>query len=142
MTHTLEFKQISHLNPALLEPAWRTLNAGKLTGRWINTDPETQGLAELLITQNGEQFSVGAVGVGADGPIDWPMTPAKALANLEEEAGQRAVALAVIFDLGYMRAQAHIRVNKGVLVIVLFHTFSDDSGRSNYVNREFFYHIR
>jgi hypothetical protein len=24
-------------------------------------------------------------------------------------------------------------------VIVVFHTFLDDSGRSNYVNREFFY---
>ena len=139
MTYTFEFKQNSHLHPALLEPAWKTLNAGKLTGRWLNTDPETQGLAELVITQNGEQFSVGAVGAGADGSIDWPETRAKALANLEEEAGQRAVALAVTFDFGYMRAQAHIRVNKGVLVIVLFHTFTDDSGRSNYVNREFFY---
>jgi len=134
-----QFKQNSHLHPSLLEPEWRTLGAAKLTGRWLNTDPETRGLAELLIEQNGGQFSVGAIAVGAGGPIAWPRTAAKALANLEEEAGQRAVALAVTFNFGYMRAQAHIRVNKGVLVIVLFHTFPDDSGRSNYVNREFFY---
>jgi len=139
MTHTFEFKQKSHLQPELLEAAWKTLNAGKLTGRWLNTDPETRGLAELVITQKGEEFSVGAVGAGSGGPIDWPITKAKALANLEEEAGQRAVALAVTFDFGYMKAEGHIRVNKGVLVIVMFHTFSDDSGRSNYVNREFFY---
>jgi hypothetical protein len=61
------------------------------------------------------------------------------LANLEEEAGQRAVALAADFDLGFMRAETYLRVNKGVLVIVLFVTFRDDSGRSNYLNREFFY---
>jgi hypothetical protein len=139
MTQTLEFKQNSHLHAQLLEPAWRTLNAGKLTGRWLNTDPVTQGLAQIVIKQDGDQFQVSAVGVGADAGIAWPKTTAEALANLEEEAGQRAVALAVTFDFGFMRAEAHIRVNKGVLVIVVYHTFLDDSGRSNYVNREFFY---
>jgi hypothetical protein len=61
------------------------------------------------------------------------------LANLEEEAGQRTIALLAKFNLGYMTADTHVRVNKGVLVIVLYVTFHDDSGRSNYLNREFFY---
>jgi len=139
MTQTFEFKQSAHLNPALSDPATRTLNAGKLTGRWVNTDPGTQGLAEISIEQHGDAFKVGAVGVGEDGPIEWPSTRARALANLEEEAGQRALALSVTFDFGFMTAETYLRVNKGVLVIVLFCTFSDDSGRSSYVNREFFY---
>ena len=139
MTQTVEFKQSYHLNPALTDPATRTLNADKLTGRWLNTDPGTKGLAEILIEQVGDAFNVSAVGVGADGPIVWPVTGATALANLEEEAGQRALALAVTFEFGFMRAETYLRVNKGVLVIVLFCTFADDSGRSSYVNREFFY---
>jgi len=61
------------------------------------------------------------------------------LANLEEEAGQKAVAIAANFDLGFMTAETHLRVNKGVLVIVLVVTFRDDSGRSDYINREFYY---
>ena len=60
------------------------------------------------------------------------------LANLEEEAGQRAVALAANFEFSFMTAETYIRVNKGVLVIVLFASFRDQSGRSSYVNREFF----
>jgi hypothetical protein len=139
VTQTFEFKQSGHLHPALTDPATRSLNADKLTGRWVNTDPETQGLAEIVIEQDGEGFSVSAVGVGAGGPIDWPKTRARVLANLEEEAGQRVVALAATFDFGFMRAETHLRVNKDVLIIVLFNTFKDDSGRSNYVNREFFY---
>lgn len=138
MTNTFEFKQSGHLNPALLDPATRRLSAGKLTGRWVNTNRETQGIAECVIEKDGELFNVSAVGVGVDGPIYWPATRAKALANLEEEAGQQALALAAIFDFGFMRAETYIRVNKGVLVIVLFNSFRDDSGRSNYVNREFF----
>src|SRR5205085_8460151 len=97
------------------------------------------GIAEIIIEHDGEGFRIGVIGVGADEPIEWPATKAKALANLEEEAGQRALALAATFDFGFMRAETHIRLNKGVLVIVEFNTFHDDSGRMSYVNREFFY---
>jgi hypothetical protein len=139
MEQSFEFKQSGHLDPALRDPAVTTLNADKLTGRWANTNRETRGIAEITVAEDGEGFSVAAVGVGDGGPIPWPAVRAKALANLEEEAGQRAMALAATFDLGFMRSETYIRVNKGVLVIVLFNTFRDGSGRSNYVNREFFY---
>jgi hypothetical protein len=136
---THQFKQSSHLNPALSDPATATLSVDKLLGRWKNTNPETQGLSEILIARDGARFLVSPFGVGSVGRIAWPTTEAVALANLEEEAGQRAVALAVTFDFGFMTADTHLRVNKGVLVIVLFISFRDRSGRSDYVNREFFY---
>jgi hypothetical protein len=139
MTQTLEFKLSGQLDPALSDPATRTLQADKLIGRWLNTNPETQGVAEIIIERAGDGFFVGVLGVGEDGLIAWPRTEATALANLEEEAGQRALALAVDFDFGFMRAETYLRVNKGVLVIVAYYIFLDDSRRSNYVNREFFY---
>lgn len=139
MTNIFEFKQSGHLNPALANAAISALGADKLTGRWINTNRETHGIAECLIEREGELFKVSIVGVGTDGPIHWPPIEAKPLANLEEEAGQRAFALAPVFEFGFMTAETYIRANKGVLVIVLFNSFRDDSGRSSYVNREFFY---
>lgn len=139
MTQTLEFKLSGQLDPALSDPATRTLQADKLIGRWLNTNPETQGVAEIIIERAGDSFFVGVLGVGEDGLIAWPHTEATALANLEEEAGQRALALAVDFDFGFMRAETYLRVNKGVLVIVAYYIFLDDSRRSNYVNREFFH---
>lgn len=139
MTKTFGFKQSGHLDRALSDPATRTLKADKLTGRWLNTSPETQGLTEIVIERNGEIFSVSASGVGLDGPIEWPRTRATPLANLEEEAGQRTLALAVSFDFDFVSVETYLRVNKGVLVIVAYHTFRDGSPRSNYVNREFFY---
>jgi hypothetical protein len=139
MTQTPEYKLSGQLDPALSDPATRTLQADKLIGRWLNTNPETQGVAEIIIERAGESFFVDVLGVGEDGLIAWPRTEATALANLEEEAGQRALALAVDFDFGFMRAETYLRVNKGVLVIVAYYIFLDDSRRSNYVNREFFY---
>jgi hypothetical protein len=135
----LTFKQKSHLHPELIGPAAATLNANKLLGRWLNTNWETRGIAECTVAQNGDEITVSIVGVGDDGPIQWPTARAHALANLEEEAGQRTMALTASFDLRFMRADTHLRINKGVFVIVLFVTFLDDSGRANYLNREFFH---
>ena len=111
----------------------------KLLGRWLNTNHETRGIAECTVTRDGDEIKVSITGVGEAGPIQWPTVRATPLANLEEEAGQRTGVLLATFDLGFMRAETHMRINKGVFVIVLFATFLDDSGRANYLNREFFY---
>jgi hypothetical protein len=139
MNQTPEFKMSGQLDPALSNPATRTLHADKLIGRWLNTNMETQGVAEITIERVGERFFVSVLGIGENGLIAWPKAKATALANLEEEAGQRALALAVEFDFGFMRAETYLRVNKGVLVIVAYYIFLDGSQRSNYLNREFFY---
>src|ERR1044072_5281992 len=136
----LEFKQTGHLDSAFLDPA-AAANAEKLLGRWANTNRETRGIAECEIQRDGDQFSIRISGAGENELIRWPVVRAKALANLEEEAGQRTIALAASFEFGFMKSEIYIRVNKGVLVIVLYNTFQDDSGRSNYLNREFFYRI-
>lgn len=130
------FKQRGHLNPELSAAG---ANVEKLLGRWLNTNRETRGIAECTVAKDGDQIKVSIVGVGDDGLIAWPTVTAHALANLEEEAGQRTGALMATFEFDFMRAETHMRINKGVFVIVLFVTFLDDSGRSNYLNREFFY---
>jgi len=135
----MEFKQSGHLDLALTDPSTRTLKTDRLTGRWLNTNPDTGGVVECVIKQDGEFFTVEILGAGPDGPIRWPTCRTRPLANLEEEAGQRTFALSATFDFGFMTAETYIRVNKGVLVIVLFASFRDGSKRSDYVNREFFY---
>ena len=114
-------------------------NTGSLLGHWLNTNRDTQGIAECIVAQDDEGITVSIMGVGDNEPVYWPKSRAIVLANLEEEAGQRTIALLADFDLGYMTVATHVRVIKGVLVIVLYATFRDDSGRSNYLNREFFY---
>ena len=114
-------------------------NPASLLGRWLNTNRDTRGISECVVAREGEEITVSITAVGNNESVRWPLAPATVLANLEEEAGQRTIALLAKFDLGDMTADTHVRVNKGVLVIVLYFTFHDDSGRSNYLNREFFY---
>ena len=116
-----------------------TGNPASVLGRWLNTNRDTRGIAECAVVQDKDAFIVSITAVGDNEPVPWPKARAKVFANLEEEAGQRTVALTATFNLGYMTAETHMRVNKGVFVIVLYVTYHDDSGRSNYLNREFFY---
>jgi hypothetical protein len=133
------FKQKSHLHEDLKEPGATITNPENMLGRWLNTNFETRGIAECIVTRDADNFNVSIVGAGDDGPTEWPTARATPLANLEEEAGQRTMALMATFDFDFMRVETHMRINKGVFVIVLFVTFLDDSGRANYLNREFFY---
>ncbi len=112
-------------------------NTGSLLGHWLNTNRDTRGITECVVAQDNERITVSITSVGE--PVQWPRAGAIVLANVEEEAGQRTIALLADFDLGFMTVETHIRVNKGVLVIVMYATFRDGSGRSNYLNREFFY---
>ncbi|HEY3040355.1 MAG TPA: hypothetical protein VGJ66_16580 [Pyrinomonadaceae bacterium] len=134
----LEFKQISHLDSVLTNPATRTLRANDLLGRWLNTNRETTGIAECNIERQGERFMISLVGVGSKGPIEWPRVEGKLLANLDEEGGQRAVAVSATFEFSFMKSETYIRLNRGVLVVVFYNTFLDNSSRANYVTREFF----
>ena len=49
MTNTLAFKQSGHLNPELSSPAGKMLKADNLIGHWLNTNRQTQGIAECRV---------------------------------------------------------------------------------------------
>jgi hypothetical protein len=115
----------------------KTGNVNSVLGHFLNTNRDTPTIAECTVMRDKDGITVTVLGAGEKEP--WPLARATVLANLEEEAGQRSVALMATFDLGYMIADTHMRVNKGVFVIVVYATFKDGSGRSNHLYREFFY---
>src|SRR5260370_29687076 len=87
----LEFKQLSHLDSGLTNPATRTLRANDLTGPWVNTNRETKGIAECRIERQGERFVISLAGVGARDLIEWPPAEGNLLANLDGEGRARPI---------------------------------------------------
>lgn len=110
---------------------------GALLGTWDALAPAvTKGIAALEITADGDEVLVGAQGVGADGPVDWGRTRAELYADAHYL--DNAPAFLATFDHGYMRVHLQARINRGCLVVCVFTTFTDDSGRSDYFVRECF----
>lgn len=109
-----------------------------LVGTWINSNSESRGFGRLVIDRDDAGMGLQAFGIGEDGPVDWGRVGADVFANLENE-GSTSTALYARYDLGYMEVEIQVRLAKGLLVITHFATFKDDSGRSNWVDREFFY---
>jgi hypothetical protein len=110
---------------------------GALLGRWDALAPDvTKGIAALEIAPDGRDVLVQAYGVGADGPVDWGATRAELYADAHYL--DNAPAFLATFDHGYMQVHLQARINRGCLVVCVFTTFTDDSGRSDYFVRECF----
>ena len=65
--------QIAQLRDRVItEP--KSVGTGDLStfaGVWINSNPETTGVARMVITQSGSQFSLRVYAIGPEGLIDW-----------------------------------------------------------------------
>jgi hypothetical protein len=110
---------------------------GALLGTWAALAPTvTKGFSALEVAPDGEDVVVRAYGVGAAGPVDWGTTRAELYADAHYL--DNAPAFLATFDHGYMRVHLQARVNRGCLVVCVFTTFTDDSGRSDYFVRECF----
>ena len=78
-----------------------------------------------------------AFGAADPDPFDWGRVPARPYAT---EAGTtEALAFEATYDHGFLEVRLQANVKAGVLVVASLNRFVDDSGRSSYFFREFYY---
>ncbi len=108
-----------------------------LAGTWLNSNAETKGLVRVEVTNREGTPFVRAFGACEPSPCDWGEVRADAFSD--NVASKEAMAFSAFYDFSFMESYLQGMVKKGVLVIANFTRFKDDSGRSNYFYREFFY---
>ena len=113
-------------------------DANSFLGHWKNTNPHTFGILELAIELADTGLSIRIWGAAVGVRVDWGVQQAEAFACVEENAVQ-AASLYATYNFGFMTTELQLRLNKGILPLMSFSVFHDDSGRSNYHTREFFY---
>ena len=138
MPQPFEFKQSGHLIPRS-QTRGQNPNAARLIGRWLNANRETQGIAEIGVEQDGEQFSVSILGVGADGLIDWPQTGRERWQTSKKKRGSGRLLWRRLSTLATCVRRHTCGLIKASSSSSCSLAFSDQSGRANYVNREFYY---
>jgi hypothetical protein len=123
----------------VVAPVAAGLDLGVLVGDWRNTNAEGS-IARIVCTPNdGGTLDVRAYGRHSGSPADWGSVPAFVYAFTFEE--QAAGAFRARFELGVARVDLQANVKLGVLVVVELLAFLDDSGRSNFFDREFFHRV-
>ena len=108
-----------------------------LLGTWLNTNPTTMGIASASLTRTGGQVLVRIIAAGSPDPYDWGEAAADIFAG--DTSSAEAMAFSAFYDFGFMETQLQAHVRQGVLIIAKFDRFKDNSGRSNYFTKEFFY---
>jgi len=129
----IQFAQLSdHIN---CEPITK-IDPKALIGHWINSNPDTNSIARINITEANGQLQLQVFAVGPDGPIDWGKANAEVFAS--GPASSTGAGFTCTYDFAFAEARFQAMIMKGLLVLAQFHIFKDDSKRASYFLREYF----
>lgn len=108
-----------------------------LLGTWLNTNSATQGITKAVLAHKGNEVAVQIFADGNPALAEW----GEAIASLyaADSSSTEAMAFGASYDFGFMETLLQGHVRQGVLIIAKFDRFKDNSGRSNYFSKEFFY---
>lgn len=118
-----------------MEPAV-ALDVQSLTGSWRNTNTASRGIPRIDVAA-GEPLEVQVWGAGDH---DWGTVTAQVFTDAIDS--KEAMAFSALFDLGYADVHMQANIKGGVLVVSTFNRIKDDSGRSSYFIREFYFRVR
>lgn len=112
------------------------LDTSPLPGIWINSNPDTNGIARMVVTESNGNLSIQAYAIGPDGLIDWGTTQLAIFAS--SPTSRTGAGFTCLFDFGFAETELQGMIMKGLLVLAQFHRFKDESKRADYFLREYF----
>jgi hypothetical protein len=119
------------------QPIANSIHPEPLLGTWLNTNMATRGVTSAMLSRKGEQIVVRIFAAGDPEPSDWGEAMVSLFAT--DASSPEAMAFSSFYDFNFMETQLQAHVRQGVLIIAKFDRFKDNSGRSNYFSKEFFY---
>jgi hypothetical protein len=112
------------------------LDISGLKGVWINSNPDTNGIARMELSDVEGQLSVRVDAMGPDGLIDWGRAPVKLFTASPKS--RTTAGFTCTYDFGFAETRLQAMIMKGLIVLAQFHEFKDDSGRMDFFVREYF----
>ena len=112
------------------------LDISNLAGVWINSNPDTNGIARMEFAEVDGKPSVRVDAIGPDGLIDWGSATIKLCAAAP--ASRTTAGFTCTYDFGFAETRLQAMIMKGLIVLAQVHKFKDDSGRMDYFVREYF----
>ena len=112
-------------------------SASRFAGTWRNTNSGRSSIESVSFDAGKDGSTMRILGGEATGLHDWGTTAVE----IYNEVGTATepAKIKARYNLGSIEVQLHGWVKQGVLVLALFRRFIDESGGSNYFDREFFF---
>jgi hypothetical protein len=110
-----------------------------LLGTWVNTNSMTRGIVKAVLAERAGEIVLRIFGSCVPELCDWGEVNARIFAA-DPQCGE-AMAWSAFYEFGFMNTHLQAHIRQGVLIIAKFDRFKDESGRSNYFSKEFFYRI-
>ncbi|HEU4388483.1 MAG TPA: hypothetical protein VFV34_11845 [Blastocatellia bacterium] len=117
------------------------LDVAPLCGIWVNTNTDTRGIEKVLVRQSGGKLLVRVIAAGPAEAIDWGETEARAV-YAKDATSKVGMAFEALYEFASVQSLLQANLSLGLLVVAGLNTFKDDSGRSNYFGREFYYRAK
>src|SRR5262245_20332023 len=127
----MQFAQIRDRVEAIVEP----IDVSALPGVWVNSNPDSTGIARLVIEEKGK-LSVRVSAIGPEGLIDWGAADAAIFTSAP--SSKVAAGFTCRYDFGFSETRLQAMLLKGLMVLAILTSFRDDSGRVDYFVREYF----
>jgi hypothetical protein len=105
-------------------------------GKWINSNPDTTGIARLEISEARGEFYLEIHAISPGGLIPWGRTRIKTLAA--NPTSRKGAGFTCSYDFDFVTVRLQAMIVKGLIVLGQFHAFKDDSGRASFFVREYF----
>lgn len=103
-----------------------------LLGVWTNSNTQTKWIRRFTLDQKGSIFTIQVQ--GAAEPFDWGEVEAVPyMDNIGE------LAFHAVYELEIFHSLLAANTNKGLIIIAAFNRFTNGSGRSNFLCREFYF---
>ncbi len=113
-----------------------SMDVQALPGVWINSNPNTTGIARMVMSESDGELSLQVFAIGPEGLIDWGSTGVKVFAGLP--TSRVGAGFTCNFDFGFAETELQGMIMKGLLVLAQFHRFKDNSNRADFFVREYF----
>ncbi len=131
----MEFAQIR--DRVKIDPeAPQSIDPSGLIGTWVNSNPDTNGIARMIVSESGGNLSVQTYATGPNGLLDWGSSNVTVFAGAA--SSRVGAGFTCRYDFGFAETKLQGMIMKGLLVLAQFHDFKDASNRGSYFVREYF----
>lgn len=107
-----------------------------IAGTWVNSNPDTTGVARMIVAQTGGNLSLRIYAIGPDGLIDWGSVDIDIFTS--SPTSRVAAGFTCRYDFGFVETELQAMILKGLIVLAQLHRFKDGSKRADYFVREYF----